>query len=243
MLTEKHDTMILVGGWFLVLFSILFVGITIIIDNLVQLQPMLYSMEQHNLFKVAAGTQTIRTLLILYSLLPLLLIPGAVAAYYTFIDVHEANMRVGMYFATIGAFALCISLLMIPSINWHLVSYIQKMQGGEQSSMMIILQGIHSYFGIFIGDVLGLGCLLVWFFITSFVMLHDPAMPRAVGVVQLIISICAALVLGVRYANIMPDIYLNIQAPAIVALWIFICGVSLISLRKEKISRFTKPGM
>jgi hypothetical protein len=230
---RQHTTMITIGGWCMILFSIIFVGITLLIDNLVQQQQMLYSMQQHNLFKVAAGTSTIRTLLTIYALTPLLLIPGAVGSYYTFIEKHEANMRVSMYFATAGALALCISLLMLPSINWHLVSYVQKLPGTEQSSMMILLQAFHSYLGVFIGDLLGLGCLLIWFLITSFVMLRSNVMPHIVGVIELIIAICAVLILAIRYSGLVPNLQINIQAPGIIALWIFICGIALISLRTK----------
>src|SRR5262245_52304671 len=108
----KHTKMILFGGWSLVIFSILFIGLTLMLDSVVQNQPMLYGLERHALFKVMAGSNTIQTLLVLFALSPLLLIPGAVGAYYNFIDKHEANMRVGMYFATTGVIALALSLLM-----------------------------------------------------------------------------------------------------------------------------------
>lgn len=229
----RHNTMIIVGGWCLIIFSILFVGITILIDNLVQAQNMLYNMQQHNLFKVAGGTGTIRFLLTVYALTPLLLIPGAVAAFYTFIGLHEANMRVGMYFATAGALAMCLSLLMLPSINWHLVSHITSLPTSGQVEMIVLLQAFHTYLGIFVGDLLGFGCLLVWFFITSFVMLRTNVMPHAIGVVQLIIAICAALILAFRYSGLVPDVLINIQAPGIIALWVFICGISLVSLRRN----------
>lgn len=229
---SRHTTMILVGGWSMILFAILFVGITLLIDNLVQNQVMLYGMEQHNLFKVAAGNQMIRVLLTIYGFLPLLLIPGAVGTYYTFVNPHEAHMRVGMYFATAGALALSISLMMIPSINWHLTTYIQTMPQDTQTAMIIILQGIHSYFGIFIGDFLGLGCLLVWFIITSLVMVRTSVMPHIVGVIELVIAICAILILIIRYSGLIDTASMNIQAPGIFALWVFICGIGLVSLRK-----------
>lgn len=232
MSNEKHSTMIYVGGWSLVIFSILFVGLTLVIDNLLQFQHGLYSLEQDNLFKVAAGSEAIRTLLIIYGLLPMLLIPGAVAMFYSFIDVHEANMRVGMYFATAGALALSISLLMLPSLNWQLLTYIPTLTGNDQAMMIVLLKAWHTYLGLYIGDVLGFGSLLVWFFITSFVMLRDPAMPHVVGLIQIIISICAALILLLRYLNITPEVIANVQAPGIIALWIFIAGISLISFRK-----------
>jgi len=230
---SRHSTMILIGGWSMVLFSILFIGITLLIDSLAQAQTMLYGMEQHNLFKVAAGSGTIRTLLTIYALVPLLLIPGAVGTYYTFIEKHEANMRVGMYFATAGVLAVCLSLMMLPSINWHLTTYIQALPPVQQSNLIILLQSFHSYFGVFVGDTLGFTCLLVWFYITSFVMLRTNVMPHAVGVVQLIIAIFATLILMIRYSGLVPDIHINIQAPGIMALWIFIAGISLISLRKD----------
>lgn len=228
----NHTKMILVGGWCLVLFSILFIGLTILLDNVVQHQPMLYGLERHALFKVMAGTDTIRYILVLFSVTPLLLIPGAVGAYYNFIDKHEANMRVGMYFATTGAIGLTLSLMMLPSINWHLATYIQTLKGVDQGSMIIILQSLHSYFGVFVGDMLGLGCILVWFFITSFVMLRSSHIPHIVGTIELILAILAALILLARYSGIAPNLYLNIQVSGIIALWVFVCGIGLISLRK-----------
>lgn len=229
----RHSTMINTGGWCLIIFSILYVGITLLIDSLVQNQTMLYSMENHNLYKVAAGTATIRFLLTVYALTPLLLIPGAVAAFYTFIEPHEANMRCGMYFATAGALALCMSLLMIPSLNWHWLSYIASLPVSGQANNIILLQAVHSYFGVFIGDLLGLGCLLIWFFITSIVMMRSPNVPHSMGVILLILAICSAVVLAFRYTGLVADRYINIQAPGIFALWIFVCGIALISLRRD----------
>lgn len=230
---SKHTTMIILGGWSMILFSILFIGITILIDNLAQAQTGLYSMEQHNLFKVAAGSETIRSLLIFYGILPLLLIPSAVGCFYAFIEPHEAHMRCGMYFATAGALALSMSLLMLPSINWHLATYINTLSGPVQGAMIIILQGLHNYFGVFVGDVLGLGCILVWFFITSLVMIKTPIMPHIIGVIELVLAIITALILFLRFTGWVPDVQVNIQAPAVMALWLFICGISLVSLRKN----------
>jgi hypothetical protein len=228
----RHTNMILIGGWSMIIFAILFIGITLLIDTLAQGQSMLYGMEQHNLFKVAAGTNSIRVLLIIYALLPLLLIPAAVGSFYTFIHLHEANMRVGMYFATAGALALSLSLMMLPSLNWHLVSYINTLPTANQSQTIILLQAIHSYFGVFVGDILGFGCLLVWFYITSFVMLRSDVMPHIVGLMQLIIAICGTLILAFRYTGLVSNLHVNIQAPAVFALWLFMCGIALVSLRK-----------
>lgn len=229
----KHTKMVLVGGWALVLFAILFVGITMAVNALAQAQVPLYNMEKHQLFQVTAGNTAIRFFLTIYALLPLLLIPGAVGAYYLFIEKHEANMRVGMYFATIGAFALTISLLMIPSLNWHLTAYIPTLQTDLQATMIIFLKAIHSYFGLFIGDLLGLGCIFIWFLIASFVIFYDDSLPRAVGIVQLIIALICIAILSLRDAGWLPDLYNNIQIAGLMALWLFIFGIAMISLHKD----------
>ncbi|OGT60423.1 MAG: hypothetical protein A3F14_00265 [Gammaproteobacteria bacterium RIFCSPHIGHO2_12_FULL_43_28] len=229
----RHTTMVIIGGWSMVIFSILFVGITLLIDSLAQAQQMLYGLEQHNLFKVAAGSNTIRTLLVVYAILPLLIIPGAVGAFYIFSDKYEANMRCGLFFAAAGAFALTLSLLMLPSINWHLATYINTLPAAQQGMMIILLQSFHTYFGVYVGDIMGFGCLLVWFFISSIIMIKTDHMPHIVGIIQLVLAICAALILTVRYTGLVPDIHVNVQAPGIFALWIFIYGIALISLRKD----------
>lgn len=230
---SRHNTMILLGGWSMILFAVLFVGITLLIDNLSQSQVMLYGLEDHSLYKAAIGSGAIRALFVTYAALPLLLIPAAVGCFYAFIYPHEAHMRCGMYFATAGALALSISLFMLPSLNWHLVTYISHVPGTAQEGMIAILQGLHSYFGVFIGDVLGFGCILVWMFITSLVMIRTAIMAHVIGVIELVIAIIAAITLILRLFGLFPIIFVNIQAPGLIALWLFICGIGLVSLRRE----------
>jgi len=167
-------------------------------------------------------------------LLPLLLIPGAVGTYYAFKEHYAANMRIAMYFTTIGVTALCMSLLMLPSLNWYLVTYILALPVTQQPSMIIILQALHCYLGVFIGDILGLGSLLVWFFITSLVMLYSRTISMVFGVILLILALCAAIVLTLWIMDYAPTIYSNVQVPGIVALWVFICGMGLISIHKKR---------
>lgn len=225
----RHTKMILVGGWAMVLFALLYVGFTIWIDTIVQNQPMLYDLEQHQLFKVMAGSETIRALLAFYSVVPLLLIPAAVGGYYLFIENHEANMRVGMYFATVSAIGMTLSLMMLPSINWFFATAIPSLPATLQASMVIMLKGLHDYLGVFVGDILGLGCALVWMFICSLVALNDRVLPKIVGWIEFLLALFAAVIL------ILQDIFsihLHVQVNAIIALWVFIFGIGLISLRR-----------
>ena len=118
MTNSKQTNMILIGGWMLITFSVLYVGITLLIDHFADSQAMLYTVQHDNLFHVAEGSGMIRFLLVVYALLPLLIIPGAVGMYYSLMNTNEPASRVGMYFALMGVFALTLSIAMIPSMNW-----------------------------------------------------------------------------------------------------------------------------
>lgn len=233
MKNPKHEEAIYFGGWALILFSIFYVALTLLLDHMAQSQTMIYGVEEHMILKITAGTFAARILLTLYALLPLLIIPGAIAVFYSFVENHEPFMKIGMYFAIIGSFALTLSLLMLPSLNWHLLAALSNMSGDVKMSTLATIQALHNYFGVFIGDILGVGCLLVWFFITSLTMMRSSIVPRFLGVIELIIAICATIVLIFRFFEVTQIISTNLQAPGFIALWVFLCGIGLLSLRRD----------
>jgi hypothetical protein len=229
----RHTNIILVGGWCLVAFALLFVGITICLDFIAQNQPLLFGVRRHGLFDVMAGTNAVHALLIIYSIVPALIFPGAMGTYYAFSDTQEAQMRLGMHFATLGAFALMLSLMMLPSIHWILTAYLLSVEPAHQPELIAVLNAMHNYFGIFVGDILGVGCLLVWFLISSLAIMRTNVMPHPVGFIELMIALGGITVILLRYLGIMPDIHFAIQINGIIALWTFILGIGLISLRNE----------
>lgn len=228
-----HRRMILIGGWCMVLFSILFVGITLITDYLSSTVTVEYSLEHQGLFTVLSGSKSVQSWLVIWALTPLLLIPSAVGCYYAFQKRHEANMRVGMYFATTGAVAFALSLMLLPSFNWQFSGYLPTLTGETQLLGVLVLKSMHYYFGMFVGDVLGLTCILIWLLIASLVTIYDEVLPKIIGWIGLVLVLAIWLILFVRYMDIAPNIHANIQVGAILALWFFIFGIGLISLEKE----------
>ncbi|EKD54898.1 MAG: hypothetical protein ACD_60C00036G0010 [uncultured bacterium] len=228
-----HKKMILVGGWCMLLFSILFVGITIITDYLASNVTVIYSLEHQGLFTVVAASKAIQAWLVAWALTPLLLIPAAVGSYYAFQQRYEANMRVGMYFATTGAIAFAMSLMLLPSFTWQFSGYLPMLSGQAQVLGVLILKSMHYYFGMFIGDILGLGCILIWLLITSIVAIRSKVLPVILGWIGFILVLFIFLILAVRYFEIVPNIHANIQVGALLALWFFIFGIGLVSLKRD----------
>lgn len=231
----KHNKVILVGAWSMIIFAVLFVGVTIAIDNLVTHRPILFDLRALDLYEVVAGTSTIQALLSIYSMLPLLLIPAAAATYYAaFAQKHEANMRIAMYFAIAGSIALTLSLMALPSITWRLISAIPLVAVEQKPVIIAVLQGLHSYLGNYVGEGLGMGCIFLWLAITSIVMLKSAKFPRSIMVAECILAGIMALILALHYTGIIPAIALSLHVNGILALWTFLCGMALLSERDKK---------
>lgn len=230
---QEHNKMIVLGGWCLLIFAALFIGLPILISFFSTGQPLIYSLEDQGLFKVAGGSDAINKLLSLVAISPLFIIPGTVATYYAFHEKYEANMRVGMYFGSLGAGFLSLSLMLFPSFNWFMASYLPTFSAQTQQLAIILLKGMDSYFSIYVGDVLGLGCLLVWVFTTSIVAIKSDVLPALVGWVSLILAFIIAIILLLRYTGFIAEVYVFLQTGILFAIWFVIFGVCLISLRRD----------
>lgn len=229
MSTDKIST----SSWYMIFYSLLSLGIPLLIHSYGINQPILYSLEKFNLTKVAVGTPAIRTLLFIYALLPLLLIPAVISLYYYFKNTHKFLMRVGMSFALIGISALVISLLLLPTLNWIVLPFFQNKVIETQPMFILFFQAINSYFSIGVGDILGLGSIFTWLVITSYVMLKSEFYPVSLGIINLIIALSALAVLILHTIDILPTAHQLIQLPVLLSVWSLIVGISLMVLNPD----------
>ena len=72
------------------------------------------------------GGSAMRSVWAIYAFLPLLLVPGAVGAYFA-CPSSRGRMTLALVVASLGALAMCLGLMRWPSIHWALAeSYAQK---------------------------------------------------------------------------------------------------------------------
>jgi hypothetical protein len=229
MSTDKIST----SSWYMITYSLLSLGIPLLIHSYGLNQPILYSSEKFNLTQVAVGTPAIQTLLFIYALLPLLLVPAVISIYYYFKDTDKFLMRIGMSFAQIGISALVISLLLLPTLNWIVLPFMQNKVVDAQPMFILFFQAINSYFSIGVGDILGLGSLFIWLVITSCVMLKSEIYPVFLGIINLIIALSALAVLILRITNTLPTAHQVVQLPVLLSVWSLIVGISLMVLTSD----------
>src|SRR5689334_21845467 len=69
--------------------------------------------------RLHAGGSNMRAVWALYAFLPLLLVPGAVGAYFA-CPSSRGRMTLALIAASLGALAMCLGLMRWPSIHWAL---------------------------------------------------------------------------------------------------------------------------
>lgn len=229
--------MVTVGGWSLIAFGIIYLGFQLIFLIIYDFPGINYGPDKEVFPLLLAGGLTLQILLTIYSLLPLLLIPASVGAYYAFRDVNEPALRVGVLFATLAALGLTVSLMRWPSLHWYLARFFGQADPGQQVIISVFFHGLDSYVGIFAGGFLSKVTLIVWFFIISFAMIRAIGFPTWIGYLGIITSVYLLITLPMPlgiYHNVISNV-LNVIAP-LEFIWLMLFGVSLL-FYKESVPR------
>jgi hypothetical protein len=217
-----------VGGWSLIAFAFLFLGIQIYLRFVVNYPDILRAPDTTALPLLASGGPHLAFVLTLLALLPLLLIPGSVGAYYAFREHNEASMRTALIFALIAVVALTLCLMRWPSLNWYIaLSYTQD--PGQRGLLSAISLALNTYLGTYLGGILASVAASIWFFITCSAMLHDKGFPKWIAYTGIVAGIYLILAITDRIGMVSGFIstLFRLVAP-IDVVWLLIFGVGLL---------------
>ncbi|MFM9904178.1 MAG: DUF4386 domain-containing protein [Pyrinomonadaceae bacterium] len=130
--------------------------------------------------RLRAGGAAMRAVWAVYAVLPLLLIPGAVGAYFA-CPKSRGRMTLAVIFASIGTLAMCLGLMRWPSIHWTLADSYAQAGIDAQTSIAAVFNGLNLYLGNYIGEFLGEICLAILFLLTGLSMLRETRFPKWLG--------------------------------------------------------------
>lgn len=172
------------------------------------------------------GGALMRAVWAIYAFLPLLLVPGAIAAFFA-IRRHPGEMTLAVILASIGALSMCLGLMRWPSIHWELAAAYERAGDEARLSIGATFRGLNLYLGNYIGEFLGEICLGAFFFLSGHGLLNDARFPvwsswsgMAFGVL-FIVGACRNVTSKVQWvAN-----FNNLLLP----IWMFIFGGLLIA--------------
>lgn len=217
-----------VGGWCFIAFILIVVGVRIILRLSYNYPTIMFGDPQSAFTALTAGGSTLRMLLTLYSVVPLLLLPASIGAYYALRGQSEPAMRLSLMFALLFVIGLMFSLMEVPSFDWVLANFYLKADPVQQSLVTATMSGFASYFSFFIGEFVAKVSAIFWFYIIGVNMLRNADFPKWVGYLGIIASLYLVFTL-VANSNIFPiEIKRAIQYfIPIEAIWLFTLGIFL----------------
>ena len=175
--------------------------------------------------RLRSGGSLMRAIWALYAFLPLLLIPGAVGAYFA-CPLSRGRMTLALVFASLGALAMCLGLMRWPSIHWVLADAYAQSGADAKSSLGAVFVGLNSYLGNYIGEFLGELCLGLFFLLAGLSVRAEARFPKWLGWCG--IGFALLFVLG-AFRNALPAVQAVADVNnALLPLWMIVFGASLV---------------
>lgn len=226
--------MVRLGGWFLIAFTLIYLGLQLTFFLAYNYRAALSGPDIESFKLLLAGGTTMQILLSIFALLPLLLLPASVAAYYAFRDIDEADLRISILFATLASFSLSLCLMRWPTFNWYLARFYEQ-AGSAQPGVAAIFHGLDDYLGLFIGNIFSKVCASVWFLIVSFAMLRSRTVPQWIGYLGIIATIYLLITLLEPFSILPAGIinFLNVLSP-LEFLWMMMFGITLLMYKEPR---------
>lgn len=225
--------MVRAGGWFLIAFTLIYLGLQLTFILAYDYHAGLSGPDIDSFKLLLAGGTPMQLMLSLFAMVPLLLIPASIGAYYAFRDIDEPGLRTSVLFATLSAFALSLCLMRWPTFNWYLARFAAG--GDTQPVVAAIFHGLDDYLGLFLGDIFSKVCASVWFFIVARAMLRSRAVPQWIGYLGIIAAVYLLITL-INPFNLIPMFvvnFLNVLSP-IVFLWLMMFGITLLMYKEPR---------
>ena len=220
----QHRPMIIAGGLSFVVGALAFVSVFTYLAANFDYPGILDGSAAEVLPRLRAGGSTMRAIWALYALLPLLLVPGAVGAYFA-CPSSRGRMTLALFAASLGALAMCLGLMRWPSIHWALADAYAQSGADAKSSLAAVFLGLNLYLGNYIGEFLGEVCLASFFLLSGLSLLTEARFPKWLGWCG--VAFASLFVVG-AFRNAIPAVqHIAIVNNTLLPLWMVLLGVSL----------------
>lgn len=168
----QHRSIVVVGGISFVVGALAFVAVFSYLAANFAYPGVLHGSAAEVFPRLSAGGLVMRATWAVYALLPLLLVPGAVGAYFA-CPSSRGRMTLALVVASVGSLAMCLGLMRWPSIHWVLSEAYMQAGAKAQSGLSAVFNGLNVYLGNYIGEFLGELCLALFFLLCGLSMVKE----------------------------------------------------------------------
>jgi hypothetical protein len=221
----QHRPMIIAGGLSFVVGALAFVSVFSYLAANFDYPGILDGSAAEVFPRLRGGGSTMRGIWALYAFLPLLLVPGAVGAYFA-CPSSRGRMTLALVAASLGSLAMCLGLMRWPSIHWALADSYAQAGVESKSSIAAVFLGLNLYLGNYIGEFLGEVCLAIFFLLAGLSIINEKQFPKWLGGCG--VAFALVFVLG-AFRNVTPAVQgIADVNNALLPLWMTVLGGSLI---------------
>jgi hypothetical protein len=175
--------------------------------------------------RLREGGGVMRAVWAVYAFLPLLLLPGIVAAYSAF-PTSRARMSLALVVGSLGVLAMCLGLMRWPSLHWALAEAYSHAGPEAKISLDAAFSGMNLYLGNYIGEFLGETMLAAFFLLSGLSMLDEASFPNWLGWSGVGFSLLF-LIGAFRNVTSVVQVVADLNN-ALLPLWLIVLGVALI---------------
>ena len=225
----EHRSIVSAGGLCFVIGALAFVSVFSYLAAHFDYPGILDGSAAEVLPRLRGGGSTMRAIWAIYAFLPLLLVPGAVGAYFA-CPLSRGRMTLALVAASLGSLAMCLGLMRWPSIHWALADAFAESGPDTKASLSAVFLGLNQYLGNYIGEFLGEACLAVFFLFSGLSLNEETRFPKWLGWGGVFFAL---LFLAGAFRNALPAVQGIADANnVLLPLWMIVLGVSLIRRAK-----------
>jgi len=216
--------MVIAGGISFIVAALAFVGVFSYLAAKFNYPDVLDGAAADVLPRLREGGPTMRAVWAIYAFLPLLLIPGAVAAFLA-CQQKRARMTLALIFASLASLAMCLGLMRWPTLHWALAGAYANAGADARMVLDSVFDGMNLYLGNYIGEFLGETLLAEFFVLTGFSMLVEDNFARWLGWGGILFGL-SFLVGAFRNVTSSVQVVADVNN-ALLPLWLIVLGVTL----------------
>jgi len=217
--------MILLGGVCFIVGAIAFVAVFSYLAAKFDYPRVLDGDAAEVLPRLRNGGSTMRVVWAIYAFLPLLLVPGALAAMLA-LTSSAGSMTLALIFACLGSLAMCLGLMRWPSVHWALAAAYAESADEGRRSIGATFKGLNLYLGNYVGEFFGEICLGGFFLLSGCALLDETRFPGWLGGCGIVFSLL--FILG-AFRNVTPRVqWISSLNNVLLPLWMIVLGGALI---------------
>jgi len=221
----QYRKMIVAGGVSFVVGALAFVFVFSYLAANFDYPQVLDGSAAEVLPRLREGGSVMRAVWAIYAFLPLLIVPGAVGAYFA-CPSSRGRMTLALIVASLGALAMCLGLMRWPSIHWALAELYSQAGTETKSSLDAVFNGMNLYLGNYIGEFLGEITLAAFFLLSGLSMLDEARFPKWLGWSGIGFSL---LFLVGAFRNVASAVQFIADANnVLLPLWMIVLGTALV---------------